>query len=120
MLDDSNLNEGAPTLEARFSRNVAARRNALGITQAQLAERVGVDTETVSRFERGKHLPSLKTLERLAGELTTTIADLLAEQPVGADDDALIITAWLSNLPDADRQFAKEMLKGLCDHLARR
>lgn len=56
----------ASDLAVRLSRNMTARRHALGLTQAQVAERLCLDTETVSRFERGKHLPSLVTLERLS------------------------------------------------------
>ena len=73
----SAQNEDA--LAVRLSRNIAGRRRALDLTQAQLAERLGVDTETLSRFERGKHLPSLATLERLAEQLQTTVAVLLDE-----------------------------------------
>jgi transcriptional regulator with XRE-family HTH domain len=66
--DNSKLNPPETAdlpLSVRLSRNISARRRSLGLTQAQLAERLGVDTETLSRFERGKHLPSLSTLERL-------------------------------------------------------
>ena len=66
-------------LAVRLSRNIASRRRELNLTQAQLAERLCVDTETLSRFERGKHLPSLATLERLAEQLQTTVAVLLEE-----------------------------------------
>lgn len=96
------------------------RRRALGLTQAQLAERLGVDTETLSRFERGKHLPSLVTLERLAGLLLTTVGELLAEQPKVVDDEALAVTSWLSALAIEDRAFARDLLKQCCDYLAAR
>lgn len=43
------------------------RREALGLTQAQLARELGLDSITVSRYERGVH-PIPKTVE-LAFEL---------------------------------------------------
>lgn len=117
---DSNPDQAGDTLAARLSRNIAARRKALGLTQAKLAERLGVDTETLSRFERGKHLPSLATLEKLAALLLTTVGELLAEEAPKPDDDALVFTAWLAELQPDDREFARGMLKQCCDYLAAR
>lgn len=114
-----SLHQSTP-LSDRLSKNIAARRHALGLTQAQLAERLGVDTETLSRFERGKHLPSLVTLERLAELLLTTVAELLAESPKLVDDDAVLTTSWLSALSPEDRAFAQGLLKQCCDYLSRR
>lgn len=104
-------------LAVRLSRNIASRRRMLDLTQAQLAERLGVDTETLSRFERGKHLPSLATLERLAEQLQTTVATLLDETTPQAADDALAMTAWLMRLDDDDRAFVRDQLKRTCDYL---
>lgn len=36
------------------------------LTQVQLAEAIGVDNLTVSKFERGKILPSVETVEKVA------------------------------------------------------
>lgn len=107
-------------LAARLSKNISARRRALSLTQAQLAERLGVDTETLSRFERGKHLPSLLTLERLAALLLTTVAELLAEEAEKVDDEVLAITSWFATLKPKDREFAKAQLKQCCDYLSTR
>lgn len=112
--------KGDSPLTERLSRNIATCRRALELTQAQLAERLGVDTETLSRFERGKHLPSLITLERLASILQTTVAELLAEAPKEADKEALAYTLWLSALSPADRAFVRGVMKQCCDYLATR
>lgn len=108
------------TLAVKIGRNVAARRKATDWTQARLAERVGVDTETISRFERGATLPSLVTLQKLAVALNTTIADLLNESSPMPNDQARAISAWLSGLKTKDRIFAVEILKSCCEHLGRR
>ena len=113
--------ERGPSLSQRLSRHLFERRRALQLTQAQVAERLGVDVETLSRFERGKHLPSLATLERLAGVLKTTVADLLSEQaPVTSTDEAETLALWLADLAPDDRAFARAVLKQCCDHLARK
>jgi len=53
-------------LAKRLGGNLSERRKQMGWTQEMVAERVGVDAETISRIERGAHLPSLPTLDRLA------------------------------------------------------
>lgn len=104
-------------LLTRLSRNIAKRRTDLGLTQAQLAERLGVDSETVSRFERGRHAPSLLTLERLAGLLYTTAGELLAEAPKAPDSEATAMSCWLDGLGVEDRAFVRGLLKDWCDYL---
>jgi transcriptional regulator with XRE-family HTH domain len=112
--------DGTSELPARLGRNLAVRRKALGLTQADVAERLGVDTETLSRFERGKHVPSLLTLERLADTLGSTCADLLGQTPPVPSSDALMMETWLSGLKKKDAAFALRIFKACCDHLAGR
>jgi transcriptional regulator with XRE-family HTH domain len=107
-------------LGQRLGENIQARRKMLKLTQAALAERLEVDTETLSRFERGKHLPSLVTLERLATILETTAADLLAKQAGPVADDAVAVSVWMAKLGESDRDFVRELVKFQCDHLLRR
>lgn len=98
--------------------NISERRKKLGWTQAELAERIGVDTETVSRFERGSNLPSLQRLEKLADALKLPLYRLVAASSPRADDQALILNEWISDLTPKDREFALNTLKHLCIHLA--
>lgn len=107
-------------LPVRLGRNIASRRKALGLTQADLAERLGVDTETLSRFERGKHAPSLMTLERLATGLLTTCADLLDESMTTVTSEAQEIEAMMGGLAQNDVEFVRRTIKALRDHLASR
>jgi DNA-binding XRE family transcriptional regulator len=48
---------------------VADRREALGLSQRELAKRAGISHTVISRIEGGEHSPSPKTLERLAEAL---------------------------------------------------
>lgn len=48
---------------------VIGRRIELGMTQEQLAERMGTTSSTISRIESGQHVTSVTTLERLAAAL---------------------------------------------------
>ena len=51
-------------------------RAKLGITQEQLAEKVGVRRETIVFLEQGKYNPSLKLVLLIAKELSTPIDKL--------------------------------------------
>jgi DNA-binding XRE family transcriptional regulator len=50
---------------ADIAREVIRRRIAAGLSQQELARRVGVRSETISRLEAGKHVPRLETMERI-------------------------------------------------------
>ena len=52
-------------------------RRKLGLTQAALAEKVGVGPNTISRYERGEMEPSLKIAHAIAEILGCTEAELL-------------------------------------------
>ena len=49
-----------------------ARKNA-GLTQAELAERIGAEKGYISRIERGLIVPSVSTLYRLASAMGLTV-----------------------------------------------
>jgi ribosome-binding protein aMBF1 (putative translation factor) len=48
---------------------VITRRASLGLTQAQLASRMGTTASAVSRIESGQHATSARTLKRLGEAL---------------------------------------------------
>lgn len=65
---------------------VQAAREARGLTQADLGERVGIEAVTLSRYETGARGASLTVLARAADVLGVTLADLVAERPVPEPD----------------------------------
>jgi transcriptional regulator with XRE-family HTH domain len=68
-----------------------ARRSA-GLTQKQLADDLGVESVTVSRWERGVTTPSLPRLRRVA-ELTGTTTSDLVRAPDAATSHAVELAA---------------------------
>lgn len=52
-------------------------RQKKGLSQAQLAERVGVDQSQISRMENGDVSPTLKTLGKIADVLGVKTARLI-------------------------------------------
>ena len=107
-----------PEIGPLLGKNVAMRRKALALTQLQLAERLGVETETISRLERGTNLPSLQRLASLSEELETSVADLLSQSVSNRSDQALMIERWLVTLTVRERRFVVESIRQLCEYIA--
>lgn len=86
------------------------------LSQAELAERVGLHQNQIGRFERGESRPSADTLRRLANALAVT-GDYLLE---GVTDEAakarfedrelLEQFQEVQKLPDEDKALVKSFL----------
>lgn len=74
----------AVELSGIFGAALRANRQARGLTQAELAERVGLAVEAYGRLERGLVLPRARTLVALARALGVTADSLLGLSPAGA------------------------------------
>ena len=61
----------------RWGQHLQALRRQRGWSQAELARRVGVAKNTITRLEIGNRQPSVDLLERLARVLRVSLADLL-------------------------------------------
>lgn len=62
-----------------------ARRKELGLTQAQLAEKLHVTDKAVSRWERGVGLPDINLLEPLSQALEVSLTELIRAQRIESD-----------------------------------
>ncbi|WP_375757989.1 helix-turn-helix domain-containing protein [Corallococcus exercitus] len=62
-----------------------AARTRLGLTQAEMAKRVGLAHSVYSRMERGRMLPSVSTLQRMCGALGVTPDELMGHTPPSDD-----------------------------------
>ena len=61
---------------------IKAIRESKGLTQAELADQIGVTSKAVSKWETGKGFPDISLLEPLAGALDTSIIELMNGQPI--------------------------------------
>jgi DNA-binding XRE family transcriptional regulator len=52
-------------LRVVLARKISRRRREAGLSQAELARRAGVRTETINRLEQGKHTPTLETVNKI-------------------------------------------------------
>jgi transcriptional regulator with XRE-family HTH domain len=64
----------ASQLTNRIGANLKAARKGAGLTQRQLAERIGTDSFQVSRWERGANRPQDDTMQALAAALGIDLA----------------------------------------------
>ncbi len=86
---------------------IAARRKDNGLTQSQLAERLGITDKAVSKWETGKSMPDLSLFCPLCGLLHITLNELLSGEFIS--DENLkekseqilldVITSWLGKDP---------------------
>ena len=67
------------TLQQQFGSLIRRRRHAAGLGQEALADKAGLHRTHVSLLERGKRMPSLVVVKKLAAALGTTMASLMAE-----------------------------------------
>lgn len=85
---------------------IAVRRKALGLTQGQLAERVNIEQESMSRIETGTITPSLGRLISLADALDCPVETLLRPASHRKQDQILVVAELLNQLNGAERDFA--------------
>ena len=86
-------------------------RRSLGLTQKQLAGELGVESITVSRWERGVTAPSLARLRRVAEITETTVSDLV-RAPDAATAHAVELAALREELAET-RELVNRVARAL-------
>lgn len=66
----------AAQVKVALGKKIRARRQKLGITQEELADRAGVHPTYLSAIERGERNPALENLYAIATALDVTLAEL--------------------------------------------
>ena len=61
---------------------IKALREARNLTQAELADKIGVSSKTVSKWETAKGLPDITLLQPLAEALGVSVIELMNGQPI--------------------------------------
>lgn len=72
--------------QERIGKFIAELRKENGMTQEELAEKMGVTAKSVSRWENGKTLPDISLLILLAELLNCTIQELLNGQRMSQEE----------------------------------
>ena len=76
-----------------FSNNLKKYRIAKGFTQEQVAEKLNVNSQTVSRWECGTTLPDVLTMPALAGLYEVTVDDFYKKNSVAYGNYARRLTS---------------------------
>jgi ribosome-binding protein aMBF1 (putative translation factor) len=64
---------------ASFGGNVRKRREQLGLTQTELADRIGVNQAEISRIERGRRNPTISAVFELNAALGVNLFEYFGE-----------------------------------------
>ena len=70
----------------KIGRFIAERRKALGLTQRQVAEKLGMSDKSVSKWERGVCLPDVSVYQELCDILGISINEFLAGEPISREE----------------------------------
>ena len=98
--------------------NLATRlvvlRKEKGLTQQEMADRIGLHVNQVRRYEAGSAQPSLEALKKIAVALSVTI-DSLAFGPEerGPDEELKLQFEAVSHLPAEEKRIIKALLEGM-------
>jgi transcriptional regulator with XRE-family HTH domain len=107
----------------RIYREVGARirflRRTLKLTQAEVAERAGIDPSFYGQIERGAGVPSLRTLFSVAAVLRVEPADLLPKAKERRDPAADALGSLMSRLKPSKRRFLLSVVRDLAGELGR-
>lgn len=72
--------------QVKIGRFIASKRKEQGLTQLQLAEKLGITDRAVSKWETGKSLPDASLMPELCKLLEITINDLLCGEVVSVEN----------------------------------
>ena len=89
-------------MENTFANNLQQLRLTKNLTQVQVAEALGVSSQSVSRWECGTTYPDIMLLPKIARLYCVTISDLYKQKPISYENYAhLLCTAYeASQNPD--------------------
>ncbi len=105
--------------QMKIGKFIAQRRKAQGMTQIQLAEKLGITDRAVSKWETGKSLPDASIMLGLCDVLKITVNDLLTGEVVTMDnynrelENNLLEMIKQKN--ESDRRLLRmELVMGIC------
>ena len=94
-------------------------RKQRGMTQEEVAERLQIGMEAVSRMERGIVVPTIVRLAELAQIFGCELTDLLRETSSRPLEQAVRLAHQLEQLTDDDRQWVTDTMTALMSRLIR-
>ena len=96
--------------QIKIGRFIAERRKSIGLTQAQLAEKLNITDRAVSKWENGKSLPDSSIMLELCAELGITVNDLLSGEVVTMENNKQEMEKRLIEMVREKEQNDKQLL----------
>lgn len=93
--------------------NLRAAVKASGMTQQQIAKRVGVTQSAVSQWLRGEAVPKLSHLKALQGVLHMSLDEMLGDVTILERKEERELIAAYRNLTPRERELLRQMLANL-------
>ena len=107
--------EAIPLSEV-VGKNIQACRKAKGMTQNVLAQELGVEGETISRYERGTVAPSFPQLEKICAVLDIAAWVLFSDGLAMPNAQDMTIAELLKGLSPRDRDFIRSHVQAYAEH----
>ncbi len=83
-----------------------------GLSQEELAKRLGVTSNTLSRWETGTYKPKLQDLDKLANFFTVSVSVFFpGEEPVHSNNALLRAAKAAEDLPDVDKKSIQDFIE---------
>jgi len=96
-----------------LAKNMKAYRNALGLSQAKLAEKVGTSTHYIGMIETKNNFPSPEMIERIAAALGIDTLDLFSTDKKTPEAIKTYRKATIVDVKSLLGRFLDERLKDL-------
>lgn len=112
-MNEKNQNS---TISSNFPEKLRKARKERGLTQGQLAQRVNVDLQRISKYERGVNVPTTDIMVRIADTLDVSLDYLLRNgknRALGKIRDNELIDQFtqIDELSDDDRMHLKALIE---------
>ena len=102
-----------------FATNLKQMRKAAGLTQVQLAQKIGTAQSAIAFYERGKKKPEMDKLPVIALALGVSVDALIGQKPAQTQSTAKRSTRLakvqelFEGLKPLEQQFVLKQIKGL-------